>query len=405
METLTESEESHAGVVADPRLSALARRVAFRGTSWGVAAISALLGLVISAGPSMGFIYGAGVPDVNLQLTLAGVLATLISMTIAGLARRSLLAPVAVVAGAITVFGLSVAILVEAPHRAWWTAWVAVTAALVCAWQIESITGNAAMRPQWLVRREWRHAVAISISLAAGSLVLISCTDGMINSVGGPAEPLSSLLVLTGATLIGLMLVTGAGWALDWQPSLIVNGYAITAGEDHGEPNWAGYRLRGCLLMDFGLISGLIAIGTWLPSLAVAHIGLSSRNGIFNTAVMAFTGMLLFASTFIWTLRNSVRYVNQQSIKADRPTHVLLYGTLPYVSLREERQVIQRLLTSQKGPIQQKDWARSLSSHQLHFNLIALAIALVSIGGGLGVLIYMGRNTTVSRIARAGQSS
>jgi hypothetical protein len=122
--------------------------------SWGIAAISALLGLVISAGPSMGFVYGVDTPDVNLQLTLIGLLAALISMTIAGLSRRSLLGPVAVVAGGLTVFSLCIINLAEAPHRAWWTAWVAVSAALVCAWQMESIIGNAAMRPQWLVRRE-----------------------------------------------------------------------------------------------------------------------------------------------------------------------------------------------------------------------------------------------------------
>jgi hypothetical protein len=335
----------------------------------------------------MGFVHGAGTPDVNLHLALTGLLAALVSMTIAGLARRSLLAPVAVVAGALTVFSLSITNLAATPHRASWTAWVAVTAALACAWQMESIIGNAAMRPQWLVRREWRHAVAISISLAVGSLVLVSCTDGMINFQGGPAEPLASLLIFTGGTLIGLMLVTGAGWALDWQPKLIVNGHAITAGEDHGEPNWAGYRLRSCLLMDFGLISGLLAIGVWLPSLAVAHIGLSSRSELINTAVMAFTGILLFVPTFIWTLRNSVRYVNKQSEKAYQPTRALMYGILPYVSLREEKQVLQSLLESRKGPIQQKEWARSLSSHQLHLNLIALAVALVSVGGGLGIVI------------------
>jgi hypothetical protein len=405
METLTKSEESHVGVIADPRLSALARRVAFRGTSWGIAAVSALLGLVISAGPSMGFAYGIDQPEVNLHIALTCLLAAMISMTIAALTRSSLLAPVAVVVGALIVFSLSITNLAEAPHRAWSTAWVAVAAALVCAWQMESIIGNAAMRPQWLVRREWRHPVAISISLAVGSLVLISCTDGMTNSIGGPAESLSSLLVLTGGTLIGLMLVAGAGWALDWQPKLIANGHAIAAGEDHGEPNWAAYRLRGCLLMDFGLLSGLITIGIWLPSLAVAHIGLSSYNGFFNTAVMAFTGMLLFIPTFIWTLRNSVRYVNQQSEKGCRPTYSLLYGTLPYVSLCEEKQVIKRLLTSRRGPIQQRDWARSLSSHQLHLNLIAIAVAFVSVGGGLGVLIYIGRNTPKSRILQAEQPS
>lgn len=226
----------------------------------------------------------------------------------------------------------------------------------------------------------------------------------MVNSAGGPADPLSSLLVLGGGALTGLALVIGVGWTLDWQPKLIAGGRAISAGEDDGEPNWAGYRLRGCLLMDFGLIQGLVAIGIWLPSLAVAHIGLSSSNSFFSTAVMASTGMLLFIPTFIWTLQNSVRHINGQSRKANRLPLSLLYGTLPYVSLQEEKKIFQSLFRSRKGPIRQKEWARSLASHQLHLNLIALAVAVVSFGGVLGMVIYIGRNAPKSRSSKAGES-
>lgn len=405
MAALTEREEAHSGVIADPELSKLARRTAVRGTSWGIAAVCVLIGLIISVGPSMGFVYGSGTPAVNLWLVLAGFLAASISTTVAGIARRSSLAPVAVVGGNLAVFGLAVANIADAHHDPWWTAWVAVVAALTCAWQMESIVGNAAMRPRWLVRREWRHAVAISISLAVGALVLVSCTDGMINSAGRPANPFSSLLVLAGGALIGLILVVGTGWAVDWQPKLIANGYALTAGKDNGEPNWAGYRLRGCILMDFGLISGLITIGIWLPSLALAHIGLSSHKDFFNASVMAFTGMLLFIPTFIWTMRNSVRYVNQQSEKAGRVTRSLLYGTLPYVSLREERQVLRNLFRSQSGPVQQDDWSKYLSSHQLHLNLIALAVALVSVGGAVCVFIFLRQDMPEPEISQAEKSS
>ena len=144
-------------------MSRLARLVAFRGVSWGIAAIAVLLGIVIAAGPSMGFVHGAGVPDLNVWLTLVTPLVALGSVTIAVLARRSLLAPAAVVAGSLTVFGLVITNLAEAHHHPWWSAWIAVAGALVGIWQVESIVANAAMRPQWLVRREWRHALAASV--------------------------------------------------------------------------------------------------------------------------------------------------------------------------------------------------------------------------------------------------
>ena len=63
MERVTAGEESHSGVTVDPKMSALARLVAFRGVGWGIAALAVLLGIVISAGPSMGFVYGSGAPD------------------------------------------------------------------------------------------------------------------------------------------------------------------------------------------------------------------------------------------------------------------------------------------------------------------------------------------------------
>ena len=118
-------------------------------------------------------------------------------------------------------FGLVINDIAETQHYQWWWVWVAVAGALVSVWQVESIAANAAMRPRWLVRREWRQSVAVSVALAVGSLTLVVCTDGMINPAGGPAEPLASLLVLIGAVLTGLMLAMAAGWSLDWQPSLI----------------------------------------------------------------------------------------------------------------------------------------------------------------------------------------
>lgn len=186
MERVTASEEAHPGVTADPGMSRLARLVAFRGVSWGIAAIAVLLGIIIVAGPSMGFVHGTGMPDFNLWLTLATLLVAFGLVTIAIFARRSLLAPAAVVVGSLTVFGLVITNFAEAHHHPWWTVWVAVAGALVSIWQVESIVANAAMRPQWLVRREWRHGLAASVALAVGSLTLVTCTEGMINPAGRP---------------------------------------------------------------------------------------------------------------------------------------------------------------------------------------------------------------------------
>jgi hypothetical protein len=405
MERVTASEEAHPGVTADPDMSRLAKLVAFRGLSWGVAAIAVLLGIVIAAGPSMGFVHGTGMPDLNAWLTLATLLTAIGSVAIAIFARRSVLAPVAVVTGSLIVFGLVVANIAEAHHHPWWWVWVAVAGVLVGIWQVESIVANAAMRPRWLVRRDWRHVLAASAALAVGSLTLVTCTEGMINSAGRPANPLASLLVFIGGALTGLMIVVGAGWALDWQSKSIAGAPAIVTSKNGAAPNWAAYRLRSCLLMDFGLIQGLTAIGIWLPSLALVHIGLSSPNRFFNTAVMALTGMLLFVPTFIWTLHNSVRHVNGQSRKAHRPPRSLFFGTLPYVSLHEERRVIRSLLKSDEGPVRQKDWARSLASHQLHLNLIALAVVVVSFGGTVGILIYITRSTSGVQIPKTGRSA
>ena len=388
MEELSESEESAPGVTANPRLTALARLTALRGASWGIAAIAALLGLVISAGPSMGFSFGSGMPNMNPWLTLSSLLAAVGSVTIAVSAKRSRLAPVSAILGGIIVFSFTAANYLQAQRHQWWWIWVIVAAVLIATWEIESIVANSAMRPRWLVRREWRNAVAIPLALAVGSLTFLACTDGMINAAGRPADPLASLLMLGVEALTGLLLVMSAGWSLDWQSKSIADKHLPVSGESFA-PNWAGYRLRGCIMMDFGLIQGLMAIGIWLPALTVAHIGLSSHNSIFNSAVMAFTGMWLFVPIFIWTLRNSVRYVNQQSIKASRPPRSWFYGTLPHVSPDEEKEVIRSLFIDHDGPTGQRDWSRSLATHQLHLNLISLAVTTVSLGGGLGILLYI----------------
>jgi hypothetical protein len=386
MKKVGDSEAAHPGVTTDPGLSALARRLAVRGSSWGIASVAALLGIVISAGPSMGFAYGVGLPDLKLWPGLVALLIGLASATVSGIVKRSNLAPALVVVGSLGVFGLVISDLVTAQHRPWWFGWAVVAGALVTIWQMESVLGNAAMRPQWLVRRKWQKAVAISVALAMGSLTLVACTSGMTNSAGRPAESLASLLIFICCILTGWSLVAGAGWALDWQPKAIVDGHAIGSGSDQREPNWARYRMRGCLLMDFGLVQALTAIGIWLPALTAAHIGLTSNSGFFDTAVMAGTGMLFFSPTFIWTLRNSVRHVNEQSEKAERRSPTWFYGTLPYVSANEEREVALALLRDRDGPVEQEQWAAALAAHQLHLNLIALGIAVASIVGTLGIV-------------------
>lgn len=383
-----ESEAAHKGVTVTPELTALARRVAFRGTSWGIAAISALLGIVISAGPSMGFTEGTGMPDLNLRLCLLTFLMALLATTVAYFSKQSSGAPLLLILGCVVVSGLLLANISESRLHPGLFLAVAVPASLVGLWQVESILGNAAMRPFWLVRRKWRHAVAASVALAVGLLTFTGCADGMINSVGKPAQPLASLLIFLGGIFTALTLVVGAGWVLDWQPAVTANQHLVREIES-AAPNWARYRMRGCLLMDFGLIEGLAAIGIWIPALALAHIGLGSRDGALNTILLVGTVMVFFIPMFTWALQTSIKHVKEQSRKANRTTATLFYGTLPYVSAAEERDVAQSLLKSRDGPVDQKQWAAAIAVHQLHLNLIAIAISLISVVGTLGVLVLV----------------
>jgi hypothetical protein len=51
--------------------------------------------------------------------------------------------------------------------------------------------------------------------------------------------------------------------------------------------------------------------------------------------------------------------------------------------------VARSLLRDRGGPVEQKHWAGALAVHQLHLNLIAIAIAVVSLVGALGILVLV----------------
>lgn len=386
MDALMSEEAAQAGVTADPAVSVLARRVALRGISWGIAAVSGLLGLVMAAGPSMGFVYGTGFPELKWWSGAGALLTALVTCVVSLAARKSPLAPAVPSIGGLVVFCLVIAGFTAAPHHPWWWVWVTIAASLVSAWNLETIIANAAMRPQWVVKRNWRHAVAVPIALAAGGVVLLTCANGMVNSNGEPAESFSSLGVFGLGTLTSLLLLMAAGWTLDPYSVGYISGEDDVSDNGKSPKNWARYRLREWLLADFMLVQSLSVVAIWLPSLTIAHIGISGHYNMFNTAAMAATGILFFAPIFMLSLRNAVRHIDEQSSKAQRPSRSVLFGTLPYVSADEEKATVTSFLRSKDGPVSQQEWARAVAVNQLHLSIISIVIVLVSIIGSLGVI-------------------
>jgi hypothetical protein len=387
MSMLMEQESARAGVTSHPELSALAARVAVRGAAWGTAAIGGLLAIVVSAGPSMGFADGQDLPDMKSWLVMIALLVALAIAVISMVARRSSWIPCLVVIGDLAVCALNLSFFITRwMHHRWWWFWVVAAAIVVGLWHVESIAANAAMRPRWLVRRSWRQAIAVSTASAIGSIFLVICTDGLIDGVGHRSVATASLGVFAIGGLAGLLIVAGAGWALDWQPTLIASGHAIAAGPNADAPNWARYRVRSSLFQDFLLIQGLTVIGIWYPALSLEHIGLSSEQSRFSVAAMAVTGILFFGPLLIWTMQNSVKHVEEQSRKARRRSNSYFFGTIPAVTLGEECSIVRRMLHSTDGPVTQRQWARAIAVHQLHLNVIGYALTIISLVGSIGIL-------------------
>lgn len=386
MSMLMAQEAAQGGMTSNAEISALGARVAIRGAAWGTAAIGGLLAIVVSAGPSMGFADGRDLPAMNSWLVVAALLTALAVALSSLLARRSWV-PWVVIAGdlAICIFNLSFFSGRWMYHK-WWWFWVAAAAIVVGLWQVESIVANAAMRPRWLVRRSWRQAVAVSTALAISSIFLVTCTDGFIDDAGHRAISIASLGAFAIGELVGLLIVMGAGWALDWQPTAIASGHAISAGPNHDTPNWARYRMRSSLFQDFVLVQGLTVIGVWFPALIMEHIGFSSDQSWFSAAAMAVTGILFFGPLLIWTMQNSVKHVEEQSGKARRPSSSRFFATIPAVSLGEECSIVRRMVRSPDGPVTPRQWARAIAVHQLHLNVIGYALAFISLVGSIGIM-------------------
>jgi hypothetical protein len=346
-----------------------------------------MLGVEIAAGPSMGFTDGTGFPALDIRVVVPALAIAVLTAVVAFLARRTPQAPIFVIIGS-----SSVSVLVLAnfsndwSNRAWWWIWVGTAAFVVALWQIESITANASMRPRWLVRRSWRIALAIPTAMAVSLIILLTCTDGVANQSGRPATSLASLAIFASGALVGAILIAALGWAVDWQPAAIAGGRSISSEPSTDVPNWARYRMRSSLFQDYFLIQGLAVIGVWLPSLSIEHIGISTQARFFYSAVVACTGMLFFGPLLVWSMQNSVNHIHEQSQKADRVSKSFFFGTIPYVSRREERVTLSAMLRSADGPAQQEDWARALSVHQLHLNILAICLAFISIIGSFGIL-------------------
>jgi hypothetical protein len=204
---------------------------------------------------------------------------------------------------------------------------------------------------------------------------------------------LPSLGVFAVGEFLGFLLLAGAAWALDWQPSSALDNRSANQNK-HGAPNWARYRMRSSLFQDYFLVQGLAIIGFWLPALSLAHIGFSSEGNVFNAIVTAATGILFFGPILVWSMQNSVMHVDEQSRKAGRISRSYFYGTIPYVTPAEEYETIRSMLRSEDGPFTQKQWAQGLAVHVLHLNIIAAILTLMSLVGSLGILSGISLNAT-----------
>jgi hypothetical protein len=387
MNMLMAQEAAQTGVTSDAALSAIGARVAVRGAAWGTSAIGGLLAIIVAAGPSMGFGDGRDLPAMNSRLIIAALVVALAVASLSLIGRRWRWTPCLVVLGCLSICALNMSFFVSKwTYHSWWWWWVATAATVVGLWQIESIAANAAMRPRWLIRRSWRQAISVSTALAIGSIFLVTCTDGLVDYLGHRTIAVASLGVFAVGELAGFLIVTAAGWALDWQPTMIASGYAIAADPDSGPPNWARYRMRSSLFQDYILIQGLTVIGVWYPALSLEHIGVSSAPSRYSAAAMAVTGILFFGPLLIWTMQNSVKHVDEQSRKARRRSGSYFFGTLPAVSAGEECSIARRMAYSADGPVTPRQWARAIAVHQLHLNIIGYALTIISLVGSIGIL-------------------
>ncbi len=380
MRRLMQAEAASQTVTADVTVNHEATRVALRAGAWGAAAVVGVLLVFVAAAPSMDFQDGVAEPALTWRpLQVQGGLALLAALSV-GVWRDRPWTPYVAIAAALAVGGVAWQQLLELPPLPWWPALLG--GALVFLWELESIVANAAMRPSWAVRRGWRWPIAFSIAVATTSTYVMAAVGGSFSRTGSTAPMLRSFSALAGAIAVNLLLTLAAGMALDWRRDLAATSTPVTAG---AAPNWARYRLRGSLLQDFGLLQLLVAVGMWLPFSAIIRINPATPSLASGIAVAA-SVLLLFTPVFFVALRNSVAHIGEQSRKASRPHAITAWGVLPAVAVSEETSTLRAMFASREGPRTQREWASVLAVHQLHLNVLALAMGVVSL---LGLLLLL----------------
>ncbi len=372
---LLEREKADAGVTVAPALSEVASRVFLRAALWGVAAVCGILTVVVAAGPSMSFVDGQGVPSLDNQYVAFQLALVLIGVILTRRLRSQAWAPIIPVVVASALCWLSVSQLI--PTEGNLPLVLLLPLALVLLWQFESIVANAAMRPSWAVRRSWRLPLGTTVGAATVSNLAVAIQNGTYGNSGEPVAVLLSFGQVCVAIGVNLLLVLAVGQSLDWRD--------VLADRHSTSPvrNWARYRLRNVLLMDFGLMHLVVLLGIWLPVAALARVDPQTAWNWVSAIMLACTGMLFFSPIFFLSLRNSVEHVEEQSLKASRVHDAWLLGSLPAISAYEERSVVRSMLLEKDGPSTQVEWARAIAVHQFHVNILALLIVLVSMVGVL----------------------
>jgi hypothetical protein len=373
--TLLKQEREDAAITDNPVLSALALRISLRTALWGSASIIGMITVAVSAGPSMGFKDGTGAPHIAVPTGV--VIGVLMVLTAAlPIVRSYSWAPAALCGVAVAMGSTSTVEILTGP-RPGGSLMLLILVGLVVLWQVESIVANAAMRPSWLVRRTWRQAAGLCLAFGVSANFALAVMWGVTNDSGKQASLLGALALMLAAGLVNLVLILTAGRVLD--PSSDAPATIPTA----TEANWARYRMRSSILQDYGLVFLLVVFGFWLPFQSLSRSNLDSGVELVGPIVLACTGMLFYSSAFFMAVRNSVQHIAEQSAKAGRPHRAMFFNSLPVVSPAEEAATLRMMFTKSTGPATQREWASVLAVHQLHLNVLAMLLTVVSVLGAL----------------------
>jgi hypothetical protein len=169
-----------------------------------------------------------------------------------------------------------------------------------------------------------------------------------------------------------------------------------------GVPGWGDFTATtvGDTLLLPVLGSCLVASFLYLPASGTRRekwvLLAGGFIGFIGGAVLQLTWVLDDRPRLTWVLPRPhhlsfagwyhVAHMEEQSRKAGRESRNFFCNMFPVVSASEERETDRGMFWSEDGPATQGDWAKVLTVHQSHLNIIATAFSLVSLIGSFGII-------------------